>query len=99
MQATPNGYTINGAHKTSNNSIICKFTRSVAVPSGSENLMYDVTDGLHQLYAYGGFKDNAIQYHGLDGAAFFTKEKVDLTSPEKTVESEVRRVQNSKILF
>ena len=45
--------------------------------------MYDVTDGLHQLYAYGGFKDNAIEYHGINGAAFATDEKVDLTSPEK----------------
>ncbi|XP_066922687.1 uncharacterized protein [Clytia hemisphaerica] len=86
LQATPTGYTLNGAHKTNKNSIICKFTRIVTVPSGSENLMYDVTNGLYQLYAHGGFKDDLIEYHGLNGAAFSTDEKVDLTSPEKTVQ-------------
>ncbi len=88
---------MNGAHKTSKNSIICKFTRTVLVPSGSENLMYDVTDRLYQLYAYGKFKDNLIEYHGLRGAAFVPDEKVDLTSPEKA--AEVKSVQYLKYSF
>ncbi|XP_066922681.1 uncharacterized protein [Clytia hemisphaerica] len=98
LQATPTGYTLNGAHKTNKNSIICKLTRIVTVPIGSENLMYDITDGLYQLYAHGGFKDDLIEYHGLNGAAFFTDEKVDLTSPEKSVEAEVTTTECGKSL-
>ena len=50
--------------------------------------MYDVTDGLYQMYAFGSLNDDgtALKYHGLDGGnAFITSEKVDLT-PAETVE-------------
>ena len=57
----------------------------MTVPSGSENVMYDVTDGLYQLYAHGGFKNGAIEYHNTAGEAYITNEKVDLTSPDKTL--------------
>ena len=81
LQQLADGYNLNDAYKTSQNSIVCKFNRSVTVPSGSENFMYDVTDGLHQLYAYGGFANDVIEYHGINGAAYITTGKVDLSNP------------------
>ena len=83
LQPLPNGYDLNSAYLTDQNSVICKFTRSVTVPSGSENLMYDITDGFHQLYTHGNVQDGQIQYHKWGSQyRFISNEKIDLTPIE-----------------
>lgn len=79
LEALANGYTLKSAYKTNNNNIICKFTRTVTVPSGSESLMHDANAPLHMLYAHGDYSSGSIQYHGgSDEEAFITKDKVNL---------------------
>ena len=88
LEPLANGYTLKSAYKTSKNSIICKFTRTVNVPSGSENLMHDASTSLHMLYAHGDYKTGIINYHGgTDDKRFITKDKMNLVplSVSKTV--------------
>ena len=71
------GYNLQSAHKTSKNSIVCQFTRPVAVPSGSENLMYDASEPLHMLYAHATYANNKLTYHFKD--AWIEQQAIDLT--------------------
>ena len=82
MQNLTDGYTLKKAYRTSKDSVVCEFTRTINVPTGSENLMYDATDGLHMLKAWSTYDDAAskISYHGLNGGeAIISQNLIDLT--------------------
>ena len=65
LQQLPNGYTLSKAYRTANGSTVCEFKRTITVPSGSENLMYDFTNPLHIVKAFGEYDNikNQIKYH------------------------------------
>ena len=79
LQSLAKGYKLTEAYLTGKNSVVCKFTQTVNVPSGNENLMHSLAGPLHMLYASGKFVVNtgSIGYHGDN--AHITTEKVDLT--------------------
>ena len=70
LQKIPANYTLEAAYKTDKDSVICKFSRSITVPMGSEDLMYDLNSPLYTLKAYGPYDDvnTKIGYHGFPGA-------------------------------
>ena len=79
LQSLAKGYKLTKAYLTSKNSVVCKFTQTVNVPSGNENLMHSLAGPMHMLYASGKFVQNtgSIGYH--ENNAHITTEKVDLT--------------------
>lgn len=82
VKALADGYTLTDAYLTNNKSVICKFTRKVKAPNGSKNLMYSLTDPLHNLIARGDFHITSghVGYHGNE--RLFTSEKIDVTPSE-----------------
>ena len=70
LQNIPSAYTLEAAYKTDNDSVICKFSRSITVPMGSEGLMYDLNSPLYTLKAYGPYDavNTKIGYHRSNGA-------------------------------
>ncbi|XP_066922682.1 uncharacterized protein [Clytia hemisphaerica] len=89
LKQLPNGYILNSTYINNQNSIICKFTRTATVPSGSENLMYEITNGLHQLYTHGIVQGGIIQYHKYgDANRFISKTKIDLTPTVQEVSTD-----------
>ena len=77
LEQLPNGYTLKIAYKTDKDSIVCKFSRTATVPTGSEKLMYDLYYPLFTLKAYGEYDavNKNIKYHrfGNSGASISTK--------------------------
>ena len=75
-----NGYNLLTSYTTPSGATVCEFNRSATVPSGSENLMHDLTDPIYVLYAAGTYTSDSIDYHGgtnNDRSITITKE--DLT--------------------
>lgn len=73
------GYTLLKSYTSENGAVVCEFTRSVTVPSGSENLMHDLTNPVYILYAFEGYSNGKINYHA--GNTHITNTTIDL-SPE-----------------
>ena len=71
LQNIPSAYTLEAAYKTDNDSVICKLSRSITVPMGSEGLMYDLNSPLYTLKAYGPYDaiNTKIGYHRSNGAS------------------------------
>lgn len=75
LEDLSNGYSLLKSYTTQGGAVVCEFTRSVTVPSGSENHMHDLTDSVHVLYAAGAYTNGAIAYHYND--ALITDDKID----------------------
>ena len=73
------GYDLSSTYTTVTGGIVCEFERTVTVPSGSESLMYDLTNPLYILYAAGSYS-NGIQYHG-STKRYISTTMIDLTPP------------------
>ena len=65
------------SYTTQSSAVVCEFTRSVTVPSGSENLMHDLTDPVYVLYAAGSTSNGVISYHMTN--RFITADTIDLS--------------------
>jgi hypothetical protein len=86
LKPLSSGYNLSSSYNTESNAVVCEFTRSVTVPAGSENLMHDLKDPVHVLYAAGDYNNGGIGYHF--GDANITVSKIDLTpAEEKSVSS------------
>ena len=70
LQALTNGHS--GADiSISDGVMICKFKRTLEVPTGSEGFMISLNASLHHLLAWGSFSSGVIQYH--TGRRFFAQ--------------------------
>ena len=85
----PTGYSMKVTVKTDNNSIYCKFTRSVDVPSGSDDLMYDLSQSLYLLHAFGNVQNGDIVAHfeagGVNNAEISASPTIIAPEPGKPV--------------
>ena len=81
LEALSDGYILTDSYITSNNSVVCKFTQKVNVPSGSENLMHNLVGPLHNLIARGDYDMTSghVSFHA--DQRLFT-EKIDVTPSE-----------------
>ena len=82
FEALSDGYKLTDSYVTSKKSVVCKFTQTVNVPSGSENLMHSLAGPLHNLIARGDFDVTSghVSYHHKE--RLFTDEKIDVTPTE-----------------
>ena len=102
LKPLPKGYTLEKAYKTENDSVICKFSRSITVPTESEKLMYDLNSPLYTLKAYGVYNagKKQIEYHRNDGGhASISSKAVQIVPVSVPVSSTTRWPLVKKSLF
>ena len=102
LKPLPNGYTLKIAYKTDKDSVVCKYTRTATVPTGSENLMYDLYSQLYTLKAYGVYNagKKQIEYHRNDGGhASISSKAVQIVPVSVPVSSTTRWPLVKKSLF